>query len=1210
MDNQIDLAHINNNGQTLLHFAIETQSNSIFDIIFEVYAQQPIIRCDHEARRLLCLQDEKGRSGIQYSIELQNTHAVKQLLSSSVCIDSRDKQGMTVLHYAAKFRKDLENVSLILSHIQGVGIEQFDEPGRMVSILNASDKEGRNPLMLAIESTKLEAINAIMEYNPEFVIFDKQGRSVLHYAANNKQILESIIPQIKTSLETDDYLSLINKLNVTGLSALHLSISFSDRESAEYLVSEGARLVLPKDTDSSVVTVGMNGLSKDNRHLRVGVFDNVDQDGHIIGYKINSDQMICSTLPQLNDVEFYKNTDFEDSIQQTVISSVLKSNCPEILESLLELNKINPFDKLEDLTLIELASQCATLSMMQFLCENYKFPFEERDDSGRTVIHHLVYNPSTRVVDYLLQIVEDYEKDKEDLLGKKIIDFTDNLDCSPLKLCTIEEKWDNFIMLIKYGADFLLNDITTKEGDNILHIAIKNGDPELFKLIFYNLRELEINVDQTKKLMNKPNNANLSPIFYALNEGKIDLFLNEPDIEIEGVGENGSSLLHYAVTIDDKHGKHTKTINAIIRKREKSLNSRDSNKQTPLHYAVINMKLEALECFLQNSSLDLTCQDHLGNSALHCAAQSKTTECLSAIIKHVDTQFPEKLTELLNLQNSLSYTPLYSAIQSRNVNAIKILLKYNAKLPICLSSGTITFCNTNSSRAKVPLRLFKMKLKDESVPNFCVGFEVVRSSTWIVSDLPNLKESYLIQKQNGHTVTEIVSVTEDDLKRFILPCHSFEPLEFAINQVQFKHSAKLSYLAASNGSLEIMKFLSQRNVFSYLERDDKGCSIHHYATENENKEILKYLCHQTKNQYLHKFKELSGTLLHFTFNQDYFEAFKILLEESFDSDVRYTDNHEDTVLHLIVDHGRSVRYTKALLECSQFSIKSLISVLKREIRNEDWSRMCSVIPDLRTSMSFEQKLKILLRENYFSRDLSRLISLMSTIERRDILSIIQQYQKLFISIPEEIFSEKFENEIFSVKLTECSSLLELGDQFTPEDIKKLAKLPIIPSALCDNVTDGAEFLYILKEWGNHDPCIFYQELNAIGRSDLCEKAKEYPWLAAEHQTDSVTEEMSLKTLVRTLKTEIREKDWFRLCLIVPDLKARMSFEAKMNILIHEGYIARDLTRLCELMSVIKRHDIESILRNHQDVISIIPTDIDFVKIFKNEVAILEEETQK
>ena len=193
---------------------------------------------------------------------------------------------------------------------------------------------------------------------------------------------------------------------------------------------------------------------------------------------------------------------------------------------------------------------------------------------------------------------------------------------------------------------------------------------------------------------------------------------------------------------------------------------------------------------------------------------------------------------------------------------------------------------------------------------------------------------------------------------------------------------------------------------------------------------------------------------------------------------------------------------------------------------------------------------------------------------------------------------------------DLSALVQISDALEPETIRKLVALLYIPSGICENVNEGSEFLYKLREWGKHDPYIFYQGLISIGRADLAEMAVKVEWLAIEHPTERIgcfqEEELSIKTFVSLLKTEFQRKDWFRICLLVPGLKAESQFDAKMKLLMKEGYITKDLTRLIVLMSMIKRDDIGELLREYRVVFFAFHETV-FKLQFNKEVASLEKE---
>ena len=175
----------------------------------------------------------------------------------------------------------------------------------------------------------------------------------------------------------------------------------------------------------------------------------------------------------------------------------------------------------------------------------------------------------------------------------------------------------------------------------------------------------------------------------------------------------------------------------------------------------------------------------------------------------------------------------------------------------------------------------------------------------------------------------------------------------------------------------------------------------------------------------------------------------------------------------------------------------------------------------------------------------------------------------------------------SKKLSDFSDLIELGYQLTSTESQKLVNLLGIPAGFAEKATDGTRLLSALKKWGEHDPFTFYKGLEAIGRSDLLERAKRFPWLATEFPTERVGHEKgySIESLVKVLKNELSEQDWHGIFLIDANIDCSMSIDSRLKSLLHGGYISENLEQLSELMSVIKRSDIAISVGQHQKVFS-------------------------
>ena len=94
--------------------------------------------------------------------------------------------------------------------------------------------------------------------------------------------------------------------------------------------------------------------------------------------------------------------------------------------------------------------------------------------------------------------------------------------------------------------------------------------------------------------------------------------------ELTGVSADGINLLHHAVKCSDKSPKHLEMIKTIITKKEGMVNAGDKYNETPLHYVVKLPRESALRKLLECPSIDFSCQNNNGKTALHLAIHNNT----------------------------------------------------------------------------------------------------------------------------------------------------------------------------------------------------------------------------------------------------------------------------------------------------------------------------------------------------------------------------------------------------------------------------------------------------------------------------------------------------------------------------------------------------------------------------------------------------------
>ena len=187
----------------------------------------------------------------------------------------------------------------------------------------------------------------------------------------------------------------------------------------------------------------------------------------------------------------------------------------------------------------------------------------------------------------------------------------------------------------------------------------------------------------------------------------------------------------------------------------------------------------------------------------------------------------------------------------------------------------------------------------------------------------------------------------------------------------------------------------------------------------------------------------------------------------------------------------------------------------------------------------------------------------------------------------------------TMNVSELSQLTEFSEQLTSDDIGKFRVQLNLPTALFQ-VKGGVQFLIAMKKWGNHNPYAFYQALLNI-RPDLVQIAMQIRWLcnAIENEYEDSSEQLSIKTLITLLKTELTVDNLSLIYVFIStEIEESIDFETTLHKLLEKGYIQTDLKALSMLLLQIKRDDIVKKLELYQSVLYNLNED-EFQFKFKN-----------
>ncbi|XP_042474978.1 ankyrin repeat-containing protein At5g02620-like [Macadamia integrifolia] len=201
--------------------------------------------------------------------------------------------------------------------------------------------------------------------------------------------------------------------------------------------------------------------------------------------------------------------------------------------------------------------------------------------------------------------------------------------------------------MIKY-YDIVSASIKARNGFDAFHIAAKQGDLEVMKVLLKALPELSMTVDL----------SNTTALHTAATQGHIEVvnFLLEQGSGLAAIARsNGKTTIHSAA----RNG-HLEVVKALLSKEPGMAARNDKKGQTALHMAVKGQKIELVEELINSDPSLINMVDTKGNTALHIACRKGRTQIVKKLLDH-------NITEK-NAVNRSGETALDTAEKMRNEN--------------------------------------------------------------------------------------------------------------------------------------------------------------------------------------------------------------------------------------------------------------------------------------------------------------------------------------------------------------------------------------------------------------------------------------------------------------------------------------------------------------------------------------------------------------
>ncbi|PRQ33863.1 putative ankyrin repeat-containing protein [Rosa chinensis] len=179
--------------------------------------------------------------------------------------------------------------------------------------------------------------------------------------------------------------------------------------------------------------------------------------------------------------------------------------------------------------------------------------------------------------------------------------------------------------MIKY-YDLATAGVKARNGFDALHIAAKQGDMDVLKILMDAHPELTMTVDL----------SNTTALHTAANQGHIEVvnFLLEAGSSLATIARsNGKTALHSAA----RNG-HLEVMKALLEKEPGIATRTDKKGQTALHMAAKGQNLEVVELLINADSALINMCDNKENTALHIATRKGRIEIVKMLLQHSETE--------------------------------------------------------------------------------------------------------------------------------------------------------------------------------------------------------------------------------------------------------------------------------------------------------------------------------------------------------------------------------------------------------------------------------------------------------------------------------------------------------------------------------------------------------------------------------------------
>ncbi len=652
---------IDKEGQSPLHLAANRERNG--NVIMDLLLAHSKVKVDDV--------DGKGQTALHFAAYKSNDNVVKYLIDKGANPNIYDKSGRSPLHVAAQERKGNPIIDLILEaqKVKGIGD------------VNDQIKQGRTALHFAAAYSNEITAEHLINKGANVNCRTNAGLTPLHYAAlgaEDMDIIDLLLQNINErdieQYRNDERLFLFARHNLKGLGDAILDrlvetgitppcgteTDDCTGESDEAITGVNThRFVLDKGADPSIDLTGFDGLDFLIARVKIslGIYDNIngrDPNGEtplLVAIRANYVNVVRNLLengadPTVRDE--YGYTPFH-------VAVMYDTDC-NILNLLLESGKVDINETTKyGMTALHMAIKQSNKATVEFLLTKGANP-NVTDQYGNTPLH----------------LAAQYAKDMdivELLVNHKDVDVNcfDNKGYSALDQAKRND----------HGHGERIANLLKEKGAVERELPKGNND-SLEKLEYYTssdaadeiesvLSDAKVPIEDQIARIQKENL--ISATRYSDVERVRRLLKNGTDIS-RARGEDGMNALHVASCCAET----TDLIDVIYETGEFDINGVDNSGNTPLYWAIRGTNRETNARHLIRKGADPTIADKYGNTLLHLVSSF----CFAKEKIETINVFLENETVDINSRNKNGQTALHHAIRFSKPITVRYLLKKGA----------------------------------------------------------------------------------------------------------------------------------------------------------------------------------------------------------------------------------------------------------------------------------------------------------------------------------------------------------------------------------------------------------------------------------------------------------------------------------------------------------------------------------------------------